>query len=88
LGGWSATLIALLIAPPLEKVRDKLFPPPPPPTPGPSAAQMNRLIEVNEFLCDEVRRLRESSRAREEPPLYEMDIRVVFRRRRPNADSG
>jgi hypothetical protein len=69
LGGWSATLLALLIAPPLEKVRDTLFPPPPPPTPGPSAAQVNRLIKVNEFLYEEVRRLRESRRAREEP-LY------------------
>jgi hypothetical protein len=93
LGGWSAHLFALLVTPPLEQVRDRLFlpPPPSPPSRGPDddlAEAVRSLRDQVASLRDQVVSLRDTLDARERPPLYEMVIRPVPRHHPQNANSA
>lgn len=93
LGGWSATLFAIIIAPPLEQVRDRLFPPaPPPPSPPPPPhVTTDDLADLRlsvDLLGGQMDLLRESIAGIEKTLANGIDLQVVLRSRRPNANSS
>lgn len=71
LGGIAAHLLALIIAPIINQVRQQ-HPPP---------AQMDDLVTAVNGLSEQVVHLREDLAARHEPFVYEMAIRAVPRPR-------
>lgn len=89
LGGWSATLFAIIIAPPLEQVRDRLFPPaPPPPPPLVTTDDLADLRLSVDLLGGQMDLLRESIAGIERTLANGIDLQVVLRSRRPNANSS
>jgi hypothetical protein len=87
LGGWSATLFAIVIAPPLEQVRNRLFPPAPPP-PLVTTDDLADLRLSIDLLGGQMDLLRESIAGIERTLANGIDLQVVLRSRRPNANSS
>lgn len=75
LGGWSATLFAIIIAPPLEQVRDRLFPPPPLVTTD-DLADLRLSVDL---LGGQMELLRESITGIERTVANKIDLQVVLR---------
>lgn len=77
LGGIAAHLLALMLAPIIEKVRQD------PPPPHPLEARMDVLLQSVNGLSRQVELLREDLAARQDPFEYEMAMRAVPQPLRP-----
>lgn len=83
LGSWlGGFLLAILLAPVVERLRERLSPPPPP-APSPAlAVQIEALRDEVRLLRLELARLRAFLRTNDNPALYEVTVWAAARRRR------